>query len=106
MQDTREESIKKLNDLIEDIQVAMLTTNDGDVLRSRPMQTQNFEFDGSLWFFTSSDTHKADELEKDNRVNVSYAEPSDNTYVSISGTGTLIKDRAKIDKYWSDIYKT
>jgi general stress protein 26 len=105
MQDTREESIKKLNDLIEDIQVAMLTTNDGDVLRSRPMQTQDFEFDGSLWFFTSSDTHKADELEKDNRVNVSYAEPSDNTYVSISGTGTLIKDRAKIDEYWSDIYK-
>ncbi len=105
MQDIREELIKKLNDLIEDIQVAMLTTNDGDVLRSRPMQTQDFEFDGSLWFFTSSDTHKADELEKDNRVNVSYAEPSDNTYVSISGTGTLIKDRAKIDEYWSDIYK-
>ena len=105
MQDTREESIKKLNDLIEEMEIAMLTTIDGGVLRSRPMQTQDFEFDGSLWFFTSSNTHKAEELEKDNRVNVSYAAPGDNTYVSVSGTGAIVKDRAKIDEYWSDIYK-
>jgi general stress protein 26 len=105
MQDKKQEAIEKLNNLIKDIQVAMLTTNDGGVLRSRPMQTQDFEFDGDLWFFTSSKTHKTEELERDSRVNVSYAAPNDNTYVSISGTGSIIKDQDKIEEYWNDVYK-
>lgn len=105
MQDTRQESIKKLNDLIEGIDFAMLTTIDGGVLRSRPMSTQEFEFNGGLWFFTSSKTHKIEEIEKDNRVNVSYAAPDDNTYVSVSGTAEVVKDQAKIDELWSDILK-
>lgn len=105
MEDSREESIKKLNDLIKDVQVAMLTTIDWGVLRSRPMQTQEAEFDGTLWFFTSSDTHKADEIAKDPRVNVSYAAPASNTYVSVSGMAEIVEDRAKIEELWNPIYK-
>lgn len=105
MQDTRQESIKKLNDLIEGIDFAMLTTIDSGVLRSRPMSTQDFEFNGDLWFFTSSKTHKIEEIEKDNRVNVSYAAPDDNTYVSVSGTAEVVKDQAKIDEYWNEILR-
>ena len=102
---TREESIEKLRDLIEDINTAMLTTIDGGVLRSRPMQTQETEFDGDLWFFTSSDTHKTEEIEKDNRVNVSYAKPSDNIYVSVSGTAEVVRDQRKIEELWNPAYK-
>jgi general stress protein 26 len=105
MEDKRQESIKKLNDLIEEIDFAMLTTIDGGVLRSRPMQTQDFEFNGDLWFFTSSKTHKTEEIESDNRVNVAYASPATNTYVSVSGTAEIVKDKAKIDEYWNDILK-
>lgn len=105
MEDKRQESIKKLNDLVKDIQFAMLTTIDAGSLRSRPMQTQDFEFDGDLWFFTSSKTHKAEEIEKDDRVNVAYASPATNTYVSVSGTAKIVKDKAKIDEYWNDILK-
>lgn len=105
MQDTREESIKKLGKLTESIDFAMLTTMDGGILRSRPMSTQDFEFDGNLWFYTSDQTHKVEEIEKDNRVNVSYAKPSDNVYVSVSGTAELVKDREKIEEYWNPILK-
>ncbi len=105
MQDSRQESIKKLSDLINDVEVAMLTTIDGGSLRSRPMQTQNTEFDGDLWFFTSSQTHKTDEIEKDNRVNVSYAAPDSNTYVSVSGTAEIVKDAEKINEFWSEILR-
>ncbi len=49
----------------------MLTTIDTDgVLRSRPMSTQKTEIDGDLWFFTSDKTHKTEEIERENRVNV------------------------------------
>lgn len=105
MQDTRQESIKKLSDLISGVEIAMLTTIDGGHLRSRPMQTQDVEFDGDLWFFTSSKTHKTEEIEKDNRVNVSYAAPDSNIYVSVSGTAEIVKNREKIDEYWNDILK-
>jgi general stress protein 26 len=106
MEDKRQESIKKVNDLIKDVQIAMLTTIDWGVLRSRPMQTQEAEFDGTLWFFTSTDTHKTDEIEKDRRVNVSYAAPDLNTYVSVSGMAEIVQDREKIEERWNPIYKT
>lgn len=105
MEDTRLKAIEKLNELIKEIDFAMLTTIDGGIMRSRPMQTQDFEFDGNLWFFTSSNTHKAEEIERDNRVNICYASPGDNSYVSLSGRASIIKDREKIDEYWSDLYK-
>lgn len=105
MENKQEEELEKLKSIIKDVEVAMLTTNDGGVLRSRPMQTQQAEFDGDLWFFTSSNTHKAEEIEKDNRVNVSYAAPADNSYVSISGTAEIVTDKAKMEELWSPILK-
>ena len=82
MENKQEEELEKLKSIIKDVEVAMLTTIDDGVLRSRPMQTQQAEFDGDLWFFTSSNTHKAEEIEKDNRVNVSYAAPEDSQFVA------------------------
>jgi general stress protein 26 len=105
MQNNREESIEKLKDLIEDIDFGMLTTMDGGKLRSRPMSTQEAEFDGDLWFFTSDKTHKVDEIEADSRVNVSYSKPDDNVYVSVSGTAAIVKDRAKIEELWNPVLK-
>jgi len=105
MADNRNEAVKKLNELIEGIDFCMLTTMDGGYLRSRPMSTQKFEFNGDLWFFTSDDTHKMDEIKADNRVNVAYSKPDDNCYVSVSGSGEMVKDRAKIEELWSPILK-
>jgi general stress protein 26 len=103
---TREEAIEKLGQLIEEIDFAMLTTVDTDgVLRSRPMSTQKAEFDGTLWFFTSDKTHKVEEIERDNRVNASYAKPEDNVYVSVSGTSSIVKDKAKMEELWNPILK-
>lgn len=105
MQDKREESIKKLGELVKDVKMAMLTTIDGGALRSRPLATQDTDFNGTLWFMTSDKTHKTDEIEKDNRVNVAYANPDDNVYVSISGKTEIVKDREKIEEFWNPIYK-
>lgn len=105
MENSRTEAIEKLKGLLEGIDFCMLTTIDGDHLRSRPMSTQEFEFDGDLWFFTSDNTHKMEEIAKDDRVNVSYAKPDDNRYVSVSGRGELVKDRQKIEELWSPVLK-
>ncbi len=105
MEDKRQESIEKLKGLIEGIDFAMLTTHANGKLRSRPMSTQEFEFNGDLWFFTSENTHKVEEIEKDNEVNVAYSKPEDNTYISVSGTASIVKDRDKIEELWNPILK-
>ncbi|MBD0325974.1 MAG: pyridoxamine 5'-phosphate oxidase family protein, partial [Pyrinomonadaceae bacterium] len=69
-------------------------------LRSRPMSTQQVEFDGDLWFFTRASAPKVDEVRRDERVNVSYAKPEDQRYVSISGTAQIVRDRRKIEELW------
>src|SRR5688572_29737183 len=102
---TREESIAKLKELITDIDFAMLTTINGGHLRSRPMSTQEYEGNDMLWFFTSNETHKVDEIEADSRVNVAYSKPDDNVYVSISGRASISKDRAKMEELWNPVLK-
>jgi general stress protein 26 len=105
--DLREASIRKLAELLQDMNVAMLTTvaSDGS-LRSRPMATQQGEFDGDLWFFTRASSGKVHEVEEQSRVNLAYAEPSENSYVSVSGRAELVRDRSRIEDLWSPIYLT
>jgi general stress protein 26 len=105
MEDRRQEAIGKLKELLEGIDFCMLTTIDSGNLRSRPMSTQKLEFDGELWFFTSDNTHKIEEIQKDDRVNVAYSQPNENRYVSVSGRAEMVKDRAKIEELWNPIHK-
>jgi general stress protein 26 len=99
-------SIEKLASLIKDIHFAMLTTvcRDGS-LRSRPMATQHDDFDGVLWFFTDVKSAKVHEIEDDQHVNVSYADPGSNTYVSVSGRATLVRDKVILKELWNPMYK-
>ena len=64
-------------------------------MHSRPMATQESEFDGTLWFFTAASSGKIIELGWNPSVNLSYAEPSATRYVSVSGDAEVINDRAK-----------
>ncbi len=105
MQDTRQDAIDKLKKLIEGIDFCMLTTIDNGHFRSRPMSTQEFEFDGDLWFFTSDNTHKVEEIGKDSRVNVAYSKPDDSRFVSVSGRTEISKDREKIEDLWNPVLK-
>jgi len=99
-------AIKKLDSLIKDMRFAMLTTvcPDGS-LRSRPMATQREDFDGVLWFFTSAAEPKVREIEHDPHVNVSYADPDKNNYVSVSGRATLVRDKVIMKELWNPFYK-
>ena len=101
-------SIKKLDSLIKDMQFAMLTTVCPDgTLRSRPMATrQRDDFDGTLWFFTHAGDAKVREIEQDQHVNVSYADPDKNNYVSVSGRASLVRgDKARMRELWNPFYK-
>lgn len=98
----RSANIRHLAELIKDVRVAMLTTvgADGRML-SRPLGTQEVEFDGDLWFATGLDSEKVREIEANPHVNVAYASTDKNTYVSVAGRASIVRDRAKIEELWS-----
>ncbi|MDQ3287498.1 MAG: pyridoxamine 5'-phosphate oxidase family protein [Pseudomonadota bacterium] len=98
----RTANIEKLAELINDVEIAMLTTvAPSGHLVSRPLGTQEVEFDGDLWFATECDSGKAAEIEANPYVNVAYAAPGKDIYVSVAGRASLVRDRAKIDALWS-----
>lgn len=100
------ENLDKLISRIKDVKIAMMTTVDDDgTLRSRPMKTQQSEADGNLWFFTGYESGKSHEIDHDAHVNLSYANPDDNLYVSVSGRAQVLRDQQKIDQLWSSDLK-
>ncbi len=102
----RGEQIRTLADLIKDIRIAMLTTRTPEGrLVTRPLGTQEVEFDGDLWFATAVDSGKVEEIQREPQVSVAYADPKRNTYVSVSGRASIVDDRAKIDALWSPAMK-
>ncbi|HEV2708184.1 MAG TPA: pyridoxamine 5'-phosphate oxidase family protein [Pyrinomonadaceae bacterium] len=103
---TRGESIRKLAEMIQGIEYAMLTTVEADgTLRSRPMATQQVEFDGDLWFFTHASDPKVDEVEREHNVNLAYASPEQQRYVSVSGKARLVRDPEKARELWNPAFK-
>ena len=103
----REDDLQKVRELVKDIDFCMLTTVDenGD-LHSRPMSVNgDIDPDGDLWFFTAASSHKVSEIDKQPKVNVNFADPENQNYVSITGTAQLVRDRKKIEELWKPEFK-
>ncbi|MET0311481.1 MAG: pyridoxamine 5'-phosphate oxidase family protein [Burkholderiaceae bacterium] len=84
----------------------MLTHRHGNgMLHAHPLTTQNKKMDegSTLYFFIPKSSELARALAADGNINVSYADPSDDSYVSISGNGVVTEDRAKIEQLWNKI---
>lgn len=92
---------QKIWNLIKNIKTGMLTTLHGSELRSRPMVLVQDEYDGTLWFYTDLASEKVLEIEKDHDVCVTFADHDNQTYVSLTGVGRAVDDKALIDKYWN-----
>jgi general stress protein 26 len=100
------EAKQKLWSMMKGINFAMLTTEDGGRLRARPMVAAQDSFDGTLWFFTRASSHKVEEVGSEQHVGVTYADPSAQNYVSLSGRATLIRDKATIQARWAEPMRT
>lgn len=98
----KQNEMETLRELIKDVDIAMLTTVSDEGLISRPMKTQEVEFDGDLWFFTKKETNKYREILHDQDVNVAYAGKS---YVSVRGQAEIVDDLNKKKELWNKAYE-
>jgi general stress protein 26 len=100
------EGQQKIAELAKGIHICMMTTvnSDGE-LSSRPMAMQDKPFDGTMWFLTRSTSEKVEEIEQDQHVLLTFAEPSDSKYLSLKGRASVSQDRTKIKELWNPMYK-
>ena len=91
-------------DLIKDIKFGMLTTmHRNGHLHSRPVTTQNKDIDeaDALWFFMSRSGDPVLDIAQQSQVNVAYAHPGKDSYVSVSGIASIVEDAGKKQALWT-----
>lgn len=101
------DQIAEIAGKIKDMQFAMLTTaNDDNVLSSRPLASREIDEEGCLWLFTSDEPAFVADLTGHPGVNVSYADPRRELYLSLSGRATLQRDPARAAALWEPQLRT
>jgi general stress protein 26 len=86
---------------IKHIKTAMLVSQDGEILRARPMYMVQKTFSGTLYFYTGFNSQKADEIRDNAMVNVSFADEEHKIFVSLSGHAVMSKDSQLVEEFWS-----
>ena len=94
--------------LIKDVKFGMLVhRHSNGALHGHPLTTQNRSADEGalLYFFISGKSEIASRLREDAVVNVSYADPGADSYVSVAGTASFSSDMPTIERLWSPMAK-
>ena len=96
-----DDDLKTIRSIMSDARFATVTTRTGEgELVSRPLAVLGGdEFDGVAYFFTQDPSPKTEDIAGDPHVNVAYADGA--SHVSLTGTATVSRDQAIIDKYWN-----
>lgn len=91
----------KLWKLVTDIRYAMLTTEDGGRLSSRPMAAYVDRDAGMIRFITNLDTEKTHAIGDGDAVNLAFVDIGNEHYVSVEGTARVLQDAALQKKMWN-----
>ena len=100
------ESIEKIRTLTANQTALFCTWPRIDHMMTRPMYTQGVDDDGTVWFFSGANSHKNQDIAKDSKVELLYANQSSNAYLALVGHASLSRDQKKIDELWSQFAKT
>ena len=101
MADETARDVDRVWELMKKIGFAMLVTRDGDKLRARPMSAYLQREENTIYFLTDARRHKDEEIARNPSVNLSFADASNQKYVSLTGNAVVSNDRAKIRELFS-----
>lgn len=100
------EAIVKMRELVEHNNICLFTTQLSETpFQTRPMSIQEVDDDGCLWCFSADDSDKNQQLMEDDRVQLFFANPGDSEFMSIFGTGTVVRDRKRVDELWTPLVR-
>lgn len=86
--------------LIDKIGVCMFASKDGEKIRSRPMGAKPNQSANAIYFLTDERGHKDEQVAQDEHVCLSFAQPGDGKFLTISGQARVLNDRTLIADLW------
>ena len=99
---TSDEAKKKLKDMVEDIKIAMFTTQlDKQPLSVVPMHTKEVDKEGNIWFLSRNDSDHNSDLLKNPETQLLYSDPGSMKFVSVYGDAEIITDQAVLDDLYN-----
>jgi general stress protein 26 len=100
-----ERNIDHVWTMMEKIGFCMLTTNNGEFLRSRPMSAYPRRHEDAIYFLADARHHKDEEIAEHPNVCLAFADSKGQKYVSVGGRAVVSRDRARIRDVWSAEHK-
>lgn len=95
----------KVKELVSRSRVGMLGTMEAGFIRFRPMSHVDIDDDGNIWFFTSKDSWKAEDIQRNPTVQLIYINEGDSLYLSIEGTAQLSHDTQRMKELFNPFVK-
>lgn len=96
------DAIERIRDMIDDAKTCFFCTAGG----VRPMSPLEVDHDGNLWFLSSHDSHKNDELEANPAVRLYFQASKRSGFLYLDGHATISRDQARIHELWNFALKT
>ena len=101
-----ENTLQTFYDLVDEIEIAMMTTRRRDGhLRSRAMANQKRAPGADLWFVTADGAAKLDDIASDPHVNLAYYKENSREWISVSGMATVSRDRETIRQLYAPAWR-
>lgn len=95
-------AVSKIKEIAEAAKTCFFSTNIGNDTQSRPMALQAVDDNGNLWFLSDINSSKNIEIKADDYVELYFMNNSNYEYIFIKGNATEIRDKALIEKYWTN----
>lgn len=94
------DDIDRVWEIIEKIGVCMLTTQFAGGLRARPLEARPDREAGLIFFVTDVHSAKEEEIKSAPDVGITFIDPDDKAYLSITGRASLMRNVEKTKALW------
>ncbi len=96
------DAIQRIRDMVDEAKTCFFCTS-GNV---RPMSPLEVDDQGNLWFLSSEDSHKNDELAANPAVRLYFQGSARSGFLYLDGQATVSRDKQRIHELWSFALKT
>jgi general stress protein 26 len=101
------EAVTKMRELVKASPTCMLESRLGETPPHLcPMQVQDVDSEGCLWFFSGADSAHNAHIGADPRVELVFCNNGKHEYLAVYGQAEITRDIHKVDELWTNMVKT
>lgn len=98
---SNEEARQKIKELAESIDLTMMATNlKREPFHVIPMSTKEVDKAGNIWFLSNKNSEHNQNIEKENKTQLIYADKGNFEFMSIYGRASISTDRNRIKELY------